>query len=109
MSFPAPDPASGVGQTSRFWPALIAILRWLFRRDSDPLDLIDRERDKLGDRYWPEAEPSLDSGAFLKGTVEMTEKELRWRVWVRRTRDLLSLIALASFTFFLIRIALHAG
>jgi hypothetical protein len=108
MSFPAPDPVSGVGQASRFWPTLVAAMRTLFRREEDPLELIAREQAALGDRYWPDATPALPGEEVLRSTTEMTLEELRWRLRVRRVRDILGLIALTSVTVILVAFAWHA-
>lgn len=108
MSLPTPDPLSGGGSTSRFWPTLAGALRSLFRRDDDPLELIARERAALGDRYWPDAKPAAEGEDFLKSTAEMTEAELRWRIRVRRIRDVLGLIAVAAITALLVVSVWHA-
>ncbi len=108
MSLPAPDPVSGVGQASRIWPALVAAMRTLFRHEEDPLELIARERAALGDRYWPDATPAVRGEEVLRSTAEMTLEELRWRLRVRRVRDILGLIALASVTAILVAFAWHA-
>jgi hypothetical protein len=108
MSLPTPDPLSGGGSTSHFWPTLAGALRSLFRRDDDPLELIARERAALGDRYWPDAKPAVEGDDFLQSTAEMTEAELRWRIRVRRIRDVLGLIAIAAITVLLAVSAWHA-
>jgi hypothetical protein len=108
MSFPTPDPVSGAGQASRLWPMLAAALRGLFRREDDPLQLIARERAALGDRYWPDMAPALEGAEFLRSTTQMTEEELRWRLRVRRIRDVMGLIILASLTVILVVTAWHA-
>jgi hypothetical protein len=108
MSLPTPDPVPGGEPTSRFWATLASALRNLFRRDDDPLELIARERAALGDRYWPDAKPAVEGEDFLKSTAEMTEAELRWRIRVRRIRDVLGLIAVAAITFLLVVSAWHA-
>jgi hypothetical protein len=107
MSVPAPDPVPGVGQASRFWPVLVAAMRTLLRREEDPLELIARERAALGDRYWPDATPALQGEDVLRSTAEMTLEELRWRLRVRRVRDVLGLIALTSATVLLVVFTWH--
>lgn len=108
MSLPTPDPLPGSGPTSRFWPTLAGAVRGFFRREDDPLELIARERAALGDRYWPDAKPAVKGEDFLRSTAEMTEAELRWRIRIRRIRDVLGLIGVAALTVLLVVSAWHA-